>query len=106
MRSDILVKLSCHELPIPAVHHNGAIDRTLVVEPAQELRSLPVLDRVVGTGGIASPVCPDDLRLSREEEREIERYRTIAILTCTPTHAKNTYLLYHLFQEHLYSRGD
>ena len=100
MRSDILVKLSCHELPLPAVHHNGAIDRTLVVEPAQELRSLPVLDRVVGTGGIASPVCPDDLRLSREERERLKD------TTCTPTHAKNTYLLYHLFQEHLYSRGD
>ena len=48
----------------PAVSDNSVLHGTVVVEPAQELWSLPVVNRIVGAGGVASPVRPYHLRLS------------------------------------------
>ena len=47
----------------PAVNNNSVLYGTVVVEPAQELRSLPVVDRVLGAEGISRPVRPYHLRL-------------------------------------------
>ncbi len=47
----------------PGVNQHRIFHRALVVQPAEELRRLPVLDGVVGTGGIAGTIGPYNLRL-------------------------------------------
>ena len=75
----------------PAVDNSDVFHWALIVQPAQKLGGLPVLDWVVGAGSIPWSISPDDLRLwckvdgSLATESKVITYNVLSLSSLVPS---------------------
>ena len=79
----------------PAVDNSDVLHWALIVQPAQKLRRLPVLDWVMGAGSIPWTISPDYLRLwcevdgSLATESKVITYSVLSLPSLVPSLVPN-----------------